>query len=69
MSLKDFHIVFILCSIAVSAGFGAWAVKMYQQTTVPGYGWSAGGAFVTAILLTIYEIVFIIKLRKIETHR
>lgn len=56
MSLKSFHIVFILASIGLSLGFGVWCLK------TPGveraYGW---GAFVLGGALVLYGFWFLKK--------
>ncbi len=66
MSLKSFHIVFILLSIALSVGFGLWAVRDYSATghvlnMVMGYSSLAVG-----VVLAAYLFWFLFKMRKIS---
>ena len=59
MSLKAFHIVFIVMSVAITAGFGVWAL-----TTDPGYpGWGIA-CLVAAGALVVYGVVFLQKLKR-----
>lgn len=66
MSLKSFHIVFILLSIALSFGFGLWAVREYSSTglilnLVMGYA-----ALTAGVVLVAYLPWFLFKMRKIS---
>jgi hypothetical protein len=65
MSLKAFHIFFILCSIVVSAWIGFW--QLGQEN---GFGlFSAqylGACFIAlAAALAVYFIWFLVKMRKV----
>ena len=58
MSLKAFHLIFVTLLTALSFGFAAWAFAA-------GSGlWRAGIA--TGILVIIYGIYFLKKLKKIS---
>ena len=52
MSLKYFHIVFIVMALLVSAGFAAWAFTRYQADT--GILMMGGLSSVTTLVLLAY---------------
>ena len=67
MSLKAFHVVFIVASSALAFGCGVWALKNY---------WSPGGrlldllfgigAVAVGVALILYERYFLKKLRNVD---
>ena len=59
MSLKAFHVFFILVSITLAVGFGFWAL--------PVYFWMACGSFAAGALLVIYLFWFLAKLKTLKT--
>jgi hypothetical protein len=59
MSLKAFHLIFVTLLTALSFGFAGWAFS----TEHPGFG-VAGVA--TGILVIIYGVYFLKKLKKIS---
>ena len=59
MSLKAFHLIFVTLLTALSFGFAAWAFSNGH----PGFG-VAGIA--TGILVIIYGVYFLKKLKKIS---
>ena len=59
MSLKAFHLIFVTLLTALSFGFAAWGFS----TAHPGFG-VAG--VVTGILVIIYGVYFLKKLKKIS---
>ena len=61
MSLKSFHVFFIIVSILLTAGCAAWAFANHAS---PVFGWSCAGA---ALALTIYSGFFIKKAKRIIT--
>jgi hypothetical protein len=61
MSLKTFHIFFIILAILVTAGFAAWT---FVNQTGTGVGVFSG---VCSVALVIYGIWFIRKSRHIIT--
>jgi hypothetical protein len=61
MSLKAFHLVFILVSILFSSGMSAWAFK-----TGASDGLGLGSA-VAAVVMCIYCVRFVIKSKTIIT--
>ncbi len=66
MSLKTFHIFFIVVSVLFLFGFGAWNVTMYQSggnVTMVAF---AGISFLAGIGLVLYGIRFLRKLKKVS---
>ena len=66
MSLKSFHIVFIVLSTLLSFGFGFWAVREYAATAlilnmVMGYA-----SLIASVVLAAYLVWFLVKMRKIS---
>lgn len=61
MSLRDFHIVFIIAAILCSLSFGYWAWQQYIQDGSPVYFITAVACGIIAVGLTIYEIGFVRK--------
>jgi len=61
MSLKAFHLFFILVSIVFSAGMGIWAFKTGASD---GLGW---GSCVAAVLMLVYGVMFFNKSKSIIT--
>ncbi len=63
MSLKAFHIFFIVVSIALCVGFGVWATQDFARSG----SWvnlSLGvGSFIGSILLARYGVWFLRKLK------
>jgi hypothetical protein len=59
MSLKAFHLIFVTLLTALSFGFAAWAFNSGR----PAFG-AAGVA--TGILVILYGIYFLKKLKKIS---
>lgn len=58
MSLKSFHIIFIIASILLLAAYGAWSIGKYQQTQQFSHMIAGIGSFLLAVILVIYEINF-----------
>ena len=61
MSLKGFHIIFIVVSILLMFGFAFWNVVQFQQTQTSTYGLTAVVSLVSAFALIIYEVLFVKK--------
>ena len=59
MSLKAFHLIFVTLLTTLSLGCAAWAFNSGRV------GWGVAG-IVTAILVVIYGIYFLKKLKKIS---
>ena len=58
MSLKAFHVFFIVVSIALAVGFGFWAL--------PVYFWMARASFALGALLVVYLFWFVSKLKTLK---
>lgn len=58
MSLKTFHIFFISVSVLLCLGFGGWCLHQ------PGYIGAGIGSFAFAVVLVVYEVMF---LRRFKT--
>lgn len=63
MSLKAFHIFFIVISACMSLGLGAWSVLAYSATGAEGYLFLAGTGFVALAALIPYGLWFLRKLK------
>lgn len=61
MSLKDFHIVFILSSILLLFGFSYWGWQNFTHHPIAAYLWTAILSGISASALIAYEILFIKK--------
>ena len=66
MSLKAFHIVFVVFSTLLALGVGAWCVWVNLVEGAPVYLAGAVAAFSCAVALIIYGIWFY---RKMKRHR
>ena len=58
MSLKAFHIFFILVSIVLAIGFGFWARTVYF--------WMSTASFIAGALLVVYLFWFLAKLKNLK---
>lgn len=65
MSLKQFHIVFIVLAVLVSAGFAIWAFTRYQAEA--GVVLMGGVSAVIAVGLAVYGVCFFKKLKGQES--
>ena len=61
MSLKYFHIVFIIMSVLLSAGFAAWAFTRYQAEV--GVQVMGGMSAVITVGLLVYGFWFLKKFK------
>ena len=62
MSLRGFHVVFILASIAISFGFGAWALTLGGAQGDPVVLWLGRLSVVGGVVLVAYGAWFIRKI-------
>ena len=65
MSLKAFHVVFILVSTMLTLGFGAWAIREYRTQGDVSFLICGGISFAFTASLLIYGRWFLRKLRGI----
>jgi hypothetical protein len=66
MSLKALHIVFIVASIVLAFGFGAWSLNEFFQGGVRSNLWYGVGSLVAGVLLIIYGKAVLKKLKNIS---
>lgn len=64
MSLKAFHIVFVIVSILLMVGMGIWAVGIYNKQGEGAYLALGVVGFVCALAMTGYGRWFLKKLEK-----
>lgn len=63
MSLKAFHIVFVTLSTLLAVGFGVWAIAESARDGRSGTLALGIGSLVAAVLLIVYGIWFLRKLK------
>ena len=66
MSLKAFHIVFIIFSTLLALGIGAWCVWVDLVEGAPIYLAGAVCSFVVAVALVIYGVWFYRKMKRLR---
>lgn len=66
MSLKIFHIVFIVLSILLSAGVGAWGVRSYLADGSGSHLALGVVFFLAGAGLVVYGVSFLKKMREID---
>lgn len=65
MSLKSFHIFFIVVSTLTTLGFGLWTVTRYVQGDASASLWLGVLSLVAGVLLIWYGIRFFKKLKQL----
>jgi hypothetical protein len=65
MSLKGFHIVFIVFSTLLALGVGAWCIWVDLVEGAPIYIAGAIASFACAVALIIYGIWFYRKMKRL----
>ena len=66
MSLKAFHLIFILLSIVLAFGFAVWLLQSYSRTHD---GWTLAGCLASSLAgggLILYGIRTLKKFRKVS---
>ena len=66
MSLKAIHIVFIVASILLSLGFGAWSLNEYSRGAARTNLWFGIGSVVVGVVLIFYCRAVLRKLKDIS---
>ena len=66
MSLKAFHVFFLVMSVLISVGFGAWAIREYRSGSDITNLYMGVGSFFAAAVLCIYGAWFLRKLRGVS---
>jgi hypothetical protein len=65
MSLKGFHIVFIVFSTLLALGVGLWCVWVDLVEGAPVYLAGAIASFVAAVALMVYGVWFYRKMKRL----
>jgi hypothetical protein len=66
MSLKGFHIVFIVFSTLLALGIGAWCIWINLVEGEPVYLAGAIFSFITAVALMVYGVWFYRKMKRLR---
>lgn len=66
MSLKAIHIVFIVASIVLALGFGAWSLKGYFDGAPRSYIWFGAGSLAVGLALIVYLRSVLKKLKDVS---
>jgi cytochrome bd-type quinol oxidase subunit 1 len=66
MSLKAFHIVFVILSTLVAIGVGAWCVWVNLVENAPVYLAGAIASFASAVALIVYGVWFYRKMKRLR---
>ena len=66
MSLKGFHIVFIVFSMLLALGIGAWCVWVDLVEGAPIYLAGAICSFVVAVALVVYGVWFYRNMKRLH---
>jgi hypothetical protein len=66
MSLKGFHIVFVVFSTLLALGIGGWCVWVDLVAGAPVYLAGAIASFVCAVALVIYGVWFYRKMKRLR---
>jgi hypothetical protein len=66
MSLKGFHIVFVVFSTLLALGIGGWCVWVDLVAGAPVYLAGAIASFACAVALVVYGIWFYRKMKRLR---
>jgi hypothetical protein len=66
MSLRAFHIVFIIVSMLLALGTGVWCLWINFVEGAPIYAVGAAASFVAAIALLVYGFWFYRKMKRLR---
>ncbi len=66
MSLKAFHIFFIVVSTALCLGFGVWATQDFARSGSGVHLALGVGSFIGSLLLACYGVWFLRKLKGVS---
>jgi hypothetical protein len=67
VGLKNIHVVFISCAIALGLAVGSWAISMYRDLGGAGYLVFGALSFVVAIALAAYGTWFVKKTKDLSS--
>ena len=65
MSLKAFHVVFIIVSTILAVGFGIWAIRDYRARSESASLVVGAGSLLAALALVWYGRWFLRKLKRV----
>ena len=66
MSLKTFHIIFVIFSTLLALGVGAWCVWVNLVEGTPVYLAGAIASFACAVVLVVYGVWFYRKMKRLR---
>jgi hypothetical protein len=66
MSLKAFHIIFVIFSTLLALGVGGWCVWVNLVEGTPVYLAGAIASFASALVLVIYGVWFYRKMKRLR---
>ncbi len=66
MSLKAFHIVFVVFSTLLALGVAGWCIWVDLVEGVPVYLAGAIAAFISAVALIVYGVWFYRKMKRLR---
>jgi flagellar biogenesis protein FliO len=66
MSLKAFHVFFVVISTLLALGFGVWSVSEYSRTGQGGTLAMGVASFLAAVALVVYGFWFLRKLKNVS---
>jgi hypothetical protein len=66
MSLRAFHLLFIVMSVILTAFFAAWAFGQYRTEGAISYALTAAGSLAAGIGLVVYAAGFLKKTKRLS---
>jgi len=66
MSLKAFHIIFVIFSTLLALGVGSWCIWVNLVEGAPVYLAGAIASFASAVTLVIYGVWFYRKMKRLR---
>lgn len=66
MSLKAFHIFFVVVTVLTSGALGAWSWGQYQTKATPTYLALSVGCGVLVVVMLAYGVWFLKKIRQLN---
>jgi hypothetical protein len=66
MSLKAFHVVFVVIAALLCLGFGVWCLTSDDARGQTGYLWAGILSFATVVALAVFEVNFLRRMRGVK---
>ena len=66
MSIKGFHILFIIFSTLLAIGIGLWCIWVDLTVGEPVYRTGAIASFISAAVLIVYGVLFYRKMKRLR---